>query len=1046
VRLGYDCNEIVFGNIIWNNPKDGNYISPYFMHADRALIRVSGKDLTRKIIIFIRNMISNILKNFLSKLRLIQKNKNNNNNNNKNNVKNKNKNKNSRDDFSFRIFLLEFENLNGYVENIDKVSIMNFQGALGQVVTPRTYAASANTSPNKRKNDFNFDNEYDNDNDRDSEKLRNEYFNSNNNINNNSNNNNDDLNRVENKEENQDYFSSFTTWDPLNFFGENSIFSFPNFIPMSDVLTSARTAVRNKKEENERKIRDIEIRKQQLIDDKKIRNKIKKFLLYCLNILLCKADLFYSYIMNMLSIIIINFFRNKKEIKKDKNKNKDKEEIKFNRSENNEMNNLNGNCSKTVDNCQKHWGIHQLFLLDKIMVHDIKVEILNICDKTEIIYLKNFLMLGTDFEKNDEIENMRIKENNNISNNNDNNNTTIDQEQNDNDFAKHIEIELVKEAEQTSSFTAYCNSLKRTTVSTTAKNVHVEIKKSEFASNSVQFAADEKSGYPSDLAQNSPDKNKDKNKDKDMKINNNDTNNKIKNNLINSIINHDNEVIPKSNNNSIYEINYGEIGHHLDTIIFRIWALIKTNLITQNRSKIMKIGAAVAFTRTKSAFLSPFTNGFKPSSKGKIAWNKRSTKSVSPSRPIIIDRTETDYSFLNKNIESDSSSTVTIENNTTENTNTGTNSTNITTTNSTYSIGGVYGIGGSSSKMNVLYEATMGFLSSSRCVTPTIFLGPANGPTNSPGNGSGPGVGVGVGPGTDPILDPVFDPIIDPYIDPVLPSINPLLDPNPNNDPPSQILQPHPILASKNDPIPISIYTTREMRGQSSISICTISTDESFSLCGVGVGHNKETEKEVEKEVVMKGEKEVEKVVKREVERCRSADDYSPKSASPNLSTITVTDSAIYGSRSFDPQSSQSPRFYPRAPSMEMPAKLRPPSIRTSAIRLSVSSERTTPVSARTPPTIHSTFLGPLPYIPNPSGISPKNSFPVSQRSSFSLSPRRSGSPWHNGKSVTPNGFSPKSPASGIFNATFKNSTVTLTAAVNNAAGGISGKYLYFTE
>jgi hypothetical protein len=596
----------------------------------------------------------------------------------------------------------------------------------------------------------------------------------------------------------------------------------------------------------------------------------------------------------------------------------------------------------------------------------------------------------------------------------------FDNERDANDYAKHIEIELGKEAELSSSFTAYCNSLKRTAVSTTVKNVHDE---TEIASNSLQFAADEKNGYTSDLTYNSSGLNK----KKDMNTNSNENNNKMKNSSINPIINHDNELIPKSNNNSIYEVNYGEIGHHLDTMIFRIWALIKTNLITQNRSKIMKIGAAVAFTRTKTAFLSPFTTGFSPSSKGKIAWNKRSTKAVSPGRPIIIDRTETDYSYLSRNFGRENSTVIIDDNSNTNSTDTGTNaSTNSSNAaNSTYNIGSVCGISGSSSKMNVLYEATMGFLSSSRSVTPTMFSGPGNDPGNSPGTG----VGVGVG------MDPKVDPIIGPFFDPVLHSIHPVVDPNLNTDPQTQSLLSNPTPGPESDPVPgVNGCSTREMRGQSSISICTSSTEESYALCGVSEGQNKGTKKEAEKKI--KGEEKKEK----EVERCKSAD-YAPVNVSPILPT-TATDSTIYGSRSYDPQSSQSPRYYPRAPSMEMPQKLRPPSIRISAIRSSFSSERTTPVSARTPPAVHSTstFLGPLPFIPNPSGVSPKNSFPASPKSTFSLSPRRSGSPRSNGKTGTPNGFSPKSPASGIFNATFKSSTVTLTAAVNTAAGGISGK------
>jgi hypothetical protein len=956
------------------------------MHADRALIRVSGTDITKKMKILIRNTVSNFLQCFLLKLRLTRKNK------------NKGHKKNSKDDFSFRIFLFEFENLDGYVENIENVNVMNFQSALGQVVTARTYASSACTSLIKRKNDPNSQNEHENEYERYNEKLRKEYYSNGNNSNNNNNSSNDnenDSNKIENTEDDKDFFSSLTTWDPLNFFGEKSFFTFPNLIPTSDVLTSARTAVQIEKDEKEQKIRDIEVMKRKLIEDKKLKNRIKKFFFYCLDILHNKLDLVYSFIMNMISIRILKLLRYKKE------KNKEKGENRIN-----EINNLNGNCSKTVENFQKHWGIRQLFLLDKIMVHDIKIEILNICDKTETIYLKNFLMLGSDFVKNDEIENLN------------NNNNMFDNERDANDYAKHIEIELGKEAELTSSFTAYCNSLKRTAVGTTVKNVHDE---TEIASNSLQFAADEKSGYSSDLTYNSSGLNK----KKDMYANRNENNNKMKNTSINPIINHDNELIPKSNNNSIYETNYGEIGHHLDTIIFRIWALIKTNLITQNRSKIMKIGAAVAFTRTKSAFLSPFTTGFSPSSKGKIAWNKRSAKAASPGRPIIIDRTDTDYSYLNRNVGRDNSTVIIDDISTTNSTDTGTNaSTNSSNTaNSTYNIGGVYGISGSSSKMNVLYEATMGFLSSSRSVTPTIFSGPGNDPGNSPG--------TGVGVGTDPKVDP----IIGPFLDRVLHPIHPVLDPNLNTDPQTQRLSSHPNSGPESDPVPgVNGCTTREMRGQSSISICTSSTEESYALCGVSAGQSIGTKKEVEKK------KEREEKKEKELERCKSAD-YAPVTVSPNLPT-TATDSTIYGSRSYDPQSSQSPRYYPRAPSMEMPQKLRPPSIRISAIRSSFSSERTTPVSARTPPAVHSTstFLGPLPFIPNPSGVSPKNSFPASPKNTFSLSPRRSGSPRSNGKSGTPNGFSPKSPASGIFNATFKSSTVTLTAAVNTAAGGISGK------
>ena len=117
-RLGSDSNELAFGNVYWKNPNDDRYLSPHFLHADRILIRFSGKDFLQKI----QNFIKKNIEIFLRKNKILLK----------LNLKLKNK-EYIEKSFPFRIFLLEIENVVGYVENKESLNIMNFQYALGRV-------------------------------------------------------------------------------------------------------------------------------------------------------------------------------------------------------------------------------------------------------------------------------------------------------------------------------------------------------------------------------------------------------------------------------------------------------------------------------------------------------------------------------------------------------------------------------------------------------------------------------------------------------------------------------------------------------------------------------------------------------------------------------------------------------------------------------------------------------------------------------------------------------------------------------------------------
>ena len=269
VRLGSDSNELAFGNVYWKNPNDDRYLSPHFLHADRILIRFSGKDLLQKI----QNFMKKSIENFLRKNKILLKLK----------LKLKNKERVEKS-FPFRIFLLEIENVVGYVENKESLNIMNFQYALGRVPKVEineTVQINNNSDNIKNKNTIKK-------NDNNNEILTNNINNNNNNnnntntidntdkdnaINNNKNDDgkNDDKNDVYNTDaeiknnsdeekiqiqESSDkevsttsffsssasYFPSSTSFlDPFNLFAKDSVLDITQYLPSFSMTTDTAT-------------------------------------------------------------------------------------------------------------------------------------------------------------------------------------------------------------------------------------------------------------------------------------------------------------------------------------------------------------------------------------------------------------------------------------------------------------------------------------------------------------------------------------------------------------------------------------------------------------------------------------------------------------------------------------------------------------------------------------------------------------------------------------------------------------------------------------
>ena len=764
--------------------------------------------------------------------------------------------------FVFRIFLIEIENVVGYVENKESLNIMNFQYALGRVPPVKENESIDMDNYVKNKNrekknvgggngHGNSDIIICNDNDNNSTNSnynhnRNDNEKNNNNITDTTNDLSSDKTKIQESSETENNMSTFlfpsiSFLDPFNIFSKDSLLNVTQYFPFNiatDTTPTSNNLSSNLRvidiEEKERKEEKKRNDRRRRVEKRRLKNEKKSYFSRFFNFSFFRWEYLAKFLVKIIVSKIYSIVKERRAVnalESNNNRNKDYSESSecdtteskgSKRSENKrekndekheEKDEGRDKEEKNIQNEPKrnnHWGISQLFIVDKVVIQNAKIEILNICDISETISLKNFLMTSSDFENNLAIiaENEIMKEKNDNDDNDDNDNDNGDSKKREINFAEQIELELSKGLDEPSSFVDFCtlkslknnnynesvmNRTKKFYVNNNNNNNNNSMSNNKYNDNkynnigstnndnncnmnnnnnsNISSLYNDASDIDSDDTNSdtdtdsTTDDNNNNNNSNDSSYNNynkntfNNTCNSNKNNRKNNNCN--NEIIPKSclksrdlknsnnNENGVKCDNDDQklssekdlIGHHIDTIIIQIWNQIKSDVITLNRSKIIKIGAAFVFMKTKTAFLSPFSGSATPLKKGKIAWNRRRTDSIKTNNNTInnsannynnntsnnngsaTSNKSSDFNYLNMNSDGIDNIITDIftnayNNNNSNNNNSINSSTNINTSASNI----LSNCNISSSQMNDFYAATIGFLAPSLALPPTLPL------------------------------------------------------------------------------------------------------------------------------------------------------------------------------------------------------------------------------------------------------------------------------------------------------------------------------------
>ena len=278
-------------------------------------------------------------------------------------------------DTIFRFFLIEIDNMDGYVENRESLNIMNYQIALGKTPLQILYIDECS-----RKNEYN-NCDYNKNEDNDKCKIE------------------DDIVSkalAENKD--LDFNTIISYLDPLNVVSAST-----SYFDISTIFTtssnSASTSSQNEnqhqhgkmteniKEKNRKnsdtemkmdnqKIQKSKMEKKENIEKENLANRIRMMKMQLTKKSRIYFENFVEWTIQCLAAFVVKLIWEPK----------------------NENNSMNENGTKPEIPKNNHWGIQQLLFVEKVVINGIKVEVFNICDSREMIYLKNFEMVYNEFE------------------------------------------------------------------------------------------------------------------------------------------------------------------------------------------------------------------------------------------------------------------------------------------------------------------------------------------------------------------------------------------------------------------------------------------------------------------------------------------------------------------------------------------------------------------------------------------------------------------------------------------------------------------------